>query len=338
MNLHELGWEPFFEQHFASYRLEGFSPARICLEERNQYTAYSELGELTGNVSGRFRHNAQAKMDFPTVGDWVVVKGNLNTQKMTIHGVLPRKSSLLRMMTDKDRLVEEQVISANVDTILYVHGLDRDINLRLIERHRTQAQSSGADLVIVLNKADICGNTEDKTQEAESVAQDIPVVVVSALNKKIEPLRKYVCRGKTVTLVGSSGVGKSTIINTLLGEERQPTGDVSDYNFRGRHITVKRELIILPNGGLIIDNPGIRSLALCADEKEIDESFEDISALVTQCKFRDCQHRTEPGCAVKEALDNGSLDRERYRNYLKLQRELRRRAKLMERKARKRGS
>lgn len=337
MNLHELGWEPFFEQHFASYKQEGFSPARICLEEKTQYTAYSEIGELTGKVSGRFRHNAQAKMDFPTVGDWVVVKGNVNTQRMTIHGILPRKSSFLRMMTDKDRLVEEQVISANVDTILFVHGLDRDVNLRLVERYKTQAQSSGADLVIVLNKADICDNTEEKIQRVESVAKDIPVVMVSALKKRIEPLRQYLCKGKTVTLVGSSGVGKSTIINSLLGEERQTTGDVSDYNFHGRHITVKRELIILPNGGLIIDNPGMRSLALCADEKEIDESFEDIAALVTQCKFKDCQHRTEPGCAIREALDNGSLDRERYRNYLKLQREMRRRARLKDRKARKRG-
>ena len=324
MNLEELGWDPFFEEHFSPYKDKGFSPARISLEERNLYTAYSELGELTGKVTGRFRHNTRSRSDFPTVGDWVAVKGNPRTGKMTIHGVLPRKTSFSRkVITTDGRITEEQVISSNIDTVFFVIGLDADFNIRRIERYLTLVRESGANLVIVLNKTDLCDNIEEKIREVKSVTTGVPVHPVSALKKEgLEQLDTYLSKGQTVTLVGSSGVGKSTLINSILGEERQITGDVREKDGKERHITVKRELIMTSGGAMFIDNPGMRAISLWGEEDGLDETFEDIVALAQQCKFTDCQHNTEPGCAIRKALEDGTLDKKRYENYLKLQKEL----------------
>ena len=323
MNREELGWDPFFEEHFSHYKDQGFSPARIALEERNLYVAYSEMGELTGKVSGRFRHNTRSRGDFPAVGDWVVVKGNPDTQKMTIHHVLPRKSKFSRKVVTTDgKLTEEQVVSANIDTVFLVIALDEDFNMRRIERYLTIVQESGAHLVIVLNKMDLCQNVYDRIKEVKSITTGVPIHAVSALKKVgLEQLDTYLSVGQTVTLVGSSGVGKSTLVNSILGTERQEVGPVREKDGKGRHITVKRELIVLPQGGMFIDNPGMRTISLWGGEG-LDETFEDIVYLATQCRFRDCQHKTEPGCAIKQALEDGTLDENRYENYLKLQKEL----------------
>jgi len=324
MNLSQLGWDSFFQDHFTSYESKGFSPARIALEERTLYTAYSELGELTGKVTGRFRYHATARKEFPTVGDWVAIKGNKTTGRMAIHGVLPRKTTFTRMMTNKDKTTEEQVISANIDVIFHVIGLDSSIHLRSIERYIAQAATSGADLVIVLNKVDVCDDPAQKEEDVKTIAEKIPVITMSALQKiNMSPFLTYLPPKKTGTLVGLSGVGKSTLINALAGEEMQPTGTVRESDARGRHITTKRELIILPHGGLLIDNPGMRAFALNVDQEELDDSFEDIATLMQQCKFTDCGHTVEPGCAIQKALQDGTLDRDRYNNYLKLQKELR---------------
>jgi ribosome biogenesis GTPase len=324
MNLEELGWDPFFEKHFDPYRKKGFIPARIALEERNLYTAYSELGELTGKVSGRFRHNTRSRGDFPTVGDWVAVKGNPVTKKMTIHGVLPRKSKFSRKLVTTDgRMTEEQVISANIDTVFLVIALDADFNVRRIERYLTIVQESGANLVVVLNKTDLCTNSEERIKEVKSITRGVPIYALSALkNEGLEQLYTYLSEGQTVTLVGSSGAGKSTLINSILGEERQATGEVREKDGKGRHITVKRELIPFPDGGLFIDNPGMRTISLWGEEEGLETTFEDIVALAQQCRFRDCKHGTEPGCAINQALEDGTLDKKRYENYLKLQQEL----------------
>ncbi len=336
MDLEELGWDSFFETHFEPYRDKGFSPARIALEEWNLYTAYSELGELTGKVSGRFRHAARSRADFPAVGDWVAIKGNPRTQKMTIHGVLPRKSKFSRkLVTTEAKVTDEQVISSNVDTVFLVVGLDADFNVRRIERYLSLIQDSGSHLVMVLNKTDLCDNVDEKIKEVKSITTGIPIYPVSALKKEgLEQLYTHLSKGQTVTLVGSSGVGKSTLINSLLGEERQAVGAVREKDGKGRHITAKRELIVLPEGGLIMDNPGMRSISLWGDEEGLDRTFEDIVILASQCKFRDCQHNTEPGCAIKQALEDGTLDKKRYENYLRLQRELKILARKRDQRAR----
>lgn len=336
MNLQELGWDSFFEKHFNPYKEKDFLPARIAVKQGNVYVVYSELGELAGKVTGRFKHNARSQSDFPTVGDWVAVKGNPRTQRMTIHGVLPRRTKFSRkMVSTEGRVVEEQVISANIDIVFLIVGLDADFNIRRIERYLTIVQGSGARVVIILNKTDLCDSVDECIKEVEAIAPGTPIHAVCALKREtLEPLLTYVAPGETVTLVGSSGVGKSTIINTILGTERQKVGAVREKDGRGRHITAKRELIILPAGGIVIDNPGMRSVPLWGDQKGLEETFDDIVELTRQCKFTDCQHRTEPGCAIKKALEDGALDRDRYNNYLRLQRELRILAIKRERRAR----
>lgn len=336
MNLEELGWNPFFEAHFRPYKEKGFSPARIAVKQGNVYVAYSELGELTGKVSGRFRYKVKTQGDFPTVGDWVAVKGNPHTRKMTIHGLLPRKNSFSRrMVSTGGRVTEEQAISANIDTVFLVMGLDVDFNIRRLERYLVLAKSSGAFPVIVLNKTDTCQNVDERMGEVGAISEGAPIHAVCALNEeKVSPLRQYLSTGKTVVLVGSSGVGKSTLINTLLEEERQKVGAVRGKDGKGRHITAKRELIVIPEGGILMDNPGMRSVTLWGDQEGLEATFEDIAELVRQCKFRSCQHKTEPGCAIKQALEDGTLDEEQYRSYLKLQRELRALAMRKERRAR----
>lgn len=321
MNLERFGWDEFFAESFAPLARQGFEPARVFLQHNKIYMLYTGRGELPAEAAGRLRHEAAGPEDLPAVGDWVAIRVRPDERKATIHEILPRRSKFSRKAAGgRD---EEQVVAANVDTLFLVSGLDSDFNPRRIERYLTMARESGARAVVVLNKADVAEDLGRKVEEVRAVALDVPVLLMSARQGEgVEQLLPYAGPGQTVSLVGSSGVGKSTIINKLLGAERQKTGEVRAGDERGKHTTTHRELLPLPTGGLIIDTPGMRELQLLVRDRGLRDTFEDVEELSSRCYFSDCRHQSEPGCAVREALGSGALDAERYDNYRKMQREM----------------
>ncbi len=278
-------------------------------------------GEAAGEVSGRFRHRARGPADYPAVGDWAAVRP-AGDDLVVIEALLPRRSAFTRKAAGE--AVEAQVVAANVDTVFLVSGLDGDFNVRRIERYLTTAWSSGAEPVIVLNKADLRPDLPDVIAETAGVAPGVPIVAVRALaDGGLEGLAPYLREGRTVALLGSSGVGKSTMINRLLGEDRFATASMSDAAAgRGRHTTTARELVRLPGGALLVDTPGMRELGLWADDEGLDRTFDEIESLAARCRFPDCGHEHEPGCAVRAAVEDGTIDRRRWESYLKLRREL----------------
>ena len=319
MNLEYLGWNDFFASNFEPLRQNGLTVARVAIEHRKTYILHSEFGELSGEVTGKFRHQA-TQAEFPAVGDWVVISLR-ESKKATIHSILPRKSKFSRQSVGG--ITQEQIVAANVDTVFLVSGLDGDFNPRRIERYLILAWESGANPVILLNKADLCKNIEDCLNQIENIALGVPIITISAANSQgLEALQSFLQPGKTVALLGSSGVGKSTITNQLKGEAIQAVKAVRQGDDRGRHTTTHRELILLPNGSLIIDTPGMREIQIWAGEDSLQSTFEDIEILAQECRFRDCQHGQEPGCAVQQALKDGKLEYSRFLSYQKLQKEL----------------
>lgn len=321
MDLIELGWNNYFMALFESYRLGGLSPARVVTQHRDMCLAAGEMGEVLAEVSGRFRYQTTDRSGFPVVGDWVALEP-FGGDRAMIHAVLERQSAFSRKAAGE--LTEAQVLAANLDTVFLVTGLDGDFNPRRIERYLTAAWESGASPVIVLNKSDLHEDITDVVAEVEAVALGTPVAVVSARDgANIDSLRRHLRPAKTAALLGSSGVGKSTLINRLLGKERLPTGPVRGGDSRGRHTTSGRELIALPGGALLIDTPGLRELQLWADNRSLICAFDDVENVAARCRFADCLHESEPGCAVREGLTSGALDPARFESYLKQQRELR---------------
>jgi ribosome biogenesis GTPase len=320
--LHALGWNEALQQAFAPFAAEDLSPARVAVVHAGLHRVYSTHGELLAEVAGRLRHQAAGRQDLPAVGDWVAIRVRAAERRATIHAILPRRGRFSRKAAGDE--TREQVLAANVDTVFLVTGLDGDYNPRRIERYLVTAWDSGADPVVLLSKADLCEDVPARVAEIEGVAPGVPVHAVSSLRREgLDAVRGYIRTGRTVALLGSSGAGKSTLINALLGEERLRTREVRESDSRGRHTTTRRELIPLPGGGLVIDTPGMRELSLWQAAEGLAETFDDVDALAAGCAFTDCRHESEPRCAVRDAVDSGSLAAERLSSWRKLQGELR---------------
>jgi ribosome biogenesis GTPase len=320
MSLHSLGWNEGLQRELEQLQAANpdatFSPARVIVEHRGAYDLITADGPRTAEPTGRLRHEARDKRDLPAVGDWVAVGADGR-----VDAILPRKSAFIRRAAGVRS--EPQVIAANVDVVFIVTSANADFNPRRIERYVAAITEGGALPVLVINKTDLCADVDALVTSLGGAATGLEVARVSALERRgLEQVASHVKPGATIALVGSSGVGKSTIVNWLLDRESQTTGEVSEHDARGRHTTTHRELIPLPGGAALIDTPGMRELALWSDDGDVSVAFDDIEALAKSCRFVDCQHQGQPDCAVARAVELGELESVRLEHYAKLQREL----------------
>jgi ribosome biogenesis GTPase / thiamine phosphate phosphatase len=314
------GWNTRVASGLADHLERGLAPARVLVEHRGGYVVMTPGGERHAAVSGRFQHEATKAEDFPAVGDWVALE-QVDDERWVIRAVGPRHSRFARPA--RGDIPGAQVVAANVDVVLLVSSLDHDFNLRRLERYLALAWSSGAEPVVVLNKADLCSDVGERIADVQAVAQGVPVRAISATTGTgLASVTPLIETGRTVALLGSSGVGKSTIVNALLGWQRQQVQPVRADDQRGRHTTTVRELLPTPSGALLIDSPGMRAVGMWAAETGLHSAFADVDAFAAQCRFSDCSHGAEPGCAVQAAIANGSLPAQRLRSRQKLEREL----------------
>jgi ribosome biogenesis GTPase len=321
MQLASLGWNPFFQRHFSDLQQPALLPARI-VEQLNQFhRVRSEAAEYLAEIAGRIRHRAAGPEGLPAVGDWVAITPRPEEGRARIEFLLPRQTKLARKAAGRQQ--SEQIIATNLDIVFVVSSLNRDLNLRRIERYLSLVWESGAQPVVLLNKSDLCANAEAFAADVAGSAPGVPIHLLSAMQGTgIETIRAYLAPGKTAAFIGSSGVGKSTIINTLAGTTSLRVQPAREDDDRGRHTTTSRQMIFLSDGGIVIDTPGMRELQLWDSNEGVGQTFDDIVALAQGCKFRDCSHQGEPGCEVERAIQNGTLERERLDNHHKLQAEL----------------
>lgn len=331
--LYDYGWNDRLAAAYAALAEKECKPGRVIAVHRNAYKVVGEEGVVNAKVSGRFRYQAQQKADFPAIGDWVIISKAFRDNAIIV-SLLPRQSVFARKLPIqggrkmKRGLIEggsteEQVIAANLDTLFIVVGLDQNFDVRRLERYLTLAFNGGARPVILLNKADLHECVDAYTRQVASIAPQVPVHCISALQgTNMRALHAYLEPTRTVAFIGSSGVGKSTLINALLEEAQLTTNDISSATGKGKHTTTSAELVMHPSGCMIIDTPGLRELQLWGDESGLEVSFADILHLSTQCQYRGCTHKGERGCAIKGALEEGTLSKERLASYHKQQREL----------------
>jgi len=323
--LETYGWKPCFAQEFARYAQDGLMPGRVLSEAKQTYRVMTEFGEVTASLAGRARlEGSDEPSSLPAVGDWVALRVESSLEYGTIRATLSRFSHFTRKAAGSR--TQQQVVAANVDLVFLVMGLDGDFNLRRLERYLTVAKEGGVAPVVVLNKADLCENLAERRESTETIAREAPVHVVSAETMDgVGELAALLEPGLTVALLGSSGVGKSSLTNLFAGKPIQHTQEVRASDSRGRHTTTRRDLLLLPSGALLLDTPGMRELQLWSSggaiANALDEVFEDIHTLAHECHFRDCRHSGEPGCAIASAVDEGALDDGRLGNYFRLRKE-----------------
>lgn len=315
-DISQWGWGDPFKAAFEARANPRQIPARIVEELRGAYLVQSEIGELSAGISGRMRHEAKRRDDFPAVGDWVAIKARPAEKTATILAILPRRSKLSRKSSGQE--TEEQLIAANLDTVFIVTSLNHDFSTRRLERYLALVAESRAASVILLTKADLYSNAASAEAEVRKTAAHVPVLSISAVSGLgLTALAPYLLPGKTIALIGSSGVGKSTLTNRLLGSERQAVQAVRESDDRGRHTTTSRRLVRLPDGALLIDTPGMRELQAW-ESTGVAETFADIVALIAACRFGNCRHTTDAGCAIQAAIGDGRLTAARYAHYVKL--------------------
>lgn len=318
--LRSYGWSDALQIAFAPFAAQGFVPGRIVVQQRGGYRLITEAGELAARSTGPLM-KAASDLERPTAGDWVAVEARPGETTALVHHLLPRTTAFVRKASGPR--AGAQVVAANVDVALLVASMNANLNPRRLERYLATTHESGARPVIVLTKADLAEFLDEDVAEIEAMASGAPVLATSAkTGLGLDALRAHLPPGKTAVLLGSSGAGKSTLLNVLAGEDRMDTGAIREADDRGRHTTTHRELVLLPSGALILDTPGMRELGLWDADEGVAATFADIEVLASQCRFRDCGHGEEPGCAVRAALDDGTLDPGRLYNFEKLQAEL----------------